>query len=187
MPKCSVFVATSLDGFIARVDGSIDWLDEANSAIPADADLGFEKFIASVDVLVMGRKTFEKVLTFESWPYGEIPVIILSRTLKNLSEKVPETVSISNEPPLQLARRLEKEGYNHIYVDGGATIHSFLDADLIDEVTITVIPVLIGDGIPLFGKTKGNHQFKLVSNRAYDFGYVQNKYCKKANPTKNSP
>ena len=176
MTKCSVFIATSLDGFISRPDGSIDWLNEANTLIPAGEDCGFAQFMAGVDALVMGRNTFEQVLTFGEWLYGLTPVVVLSRQLNALPANAPGTVSLSAEEPAALVAHLSAMGLNHLYVDGGLTIQSFLAAGLIDEITITLIPLLLGDGKPLFGKLPGDVKLELISSQAYEFGFVQNTY-----------
>jgi dihydrofolate reductase len=175
-PRCSVFVATSLDGFISREDGRIDWLEAANATVPAGEDCGYAAFFATVDALVMGRGTFETALAFPEWPYGAKPVFVVSRTLTQLPESTPATVSLSDEPPTELVARLHAEGFRHLYVDGGRTIQAFLSAGLIDELTITVIPVLLGAGRPLFGPLWADVALELVASRSYPFGFVQNRY-----------
>lgn len=177
MTKCSVFIATSLDGFISRTDGSIDWLNKANAIVSEGEDCGYAQFMSSVDALIMGRNTFEQVLTFGEWAYKSTPVIVLSRRLNALPSNVPSTVSLSSENPTQLVERLSAKGLNHLYVDGGLTIQSFLAAGLIDEITITIIPVLLGSGKSLFGALPSDVQLELVSSKAFDYGFVQNKYC----------
>lgn len=172
----SVFIATSLDGFISRTDGRIDWLNEANALLPPGEDCGFAEFFSTVDALVMGRNTFEQVLSFPEWPYGSTPVIVLSHSLRSLPAPVPATVSLSAEPPATLVKRLSAEGLGHLYIDGGRTIQSFLVANLVDEMTITVIPVLLGSGKPLFGSLQRDVNLQLLTSRAYDFGFVQSKY-----------
>jgi dihydrofolate reductase len=174
--RCSVFVATSLDGFISRSDGRIDWLNEANALVPPGEDCGFAEFFSTVDALVMGRNTFEQVLSFSEWPYGSKPVVVLSHSLRSLPVQVPATVTLSAEPPATLVERLSAEGLGHLYIDGGLTIQSFLVANLVDEMTITVIPVLLGSGKPLFGSLRSDVNLKLLASRAYDFGFVQTKY-----------
>ena len=176
MSKCSVFIATSLDGFIARPDGGIDWLNEANALVPPGEDCGFSQFMSGIDALIMGRNTFEQVLTFGEWPYGETPVIVLSRSLTSLPGHLPDTVSLSAEDPAILVQRLSAAGMQHLYVDGGLTIQSFLAAGRIDEITLTLIPVLLGQGKPLFGSMVGDVHLQLLSSHAYDFGFVQNTY-----------
>jgi dihydrofolate reductase len=174
--KASVFIATSLDGFIARPDGTIDWLNQANAVVPPGEDCGYKAFIETVDVLVMGRNTFEQVLSFVEWPYGTLRVVVLSRRGIAVPETLKPTVSTSAEPPELLSTRLAAEGARHLYVDGGQTIQSFLNAGLLHEITITVIPILLGAGIPLFGPLQSDIALKHVSTHAYPFGFVQSKY-----------
>jgi dihydrofolate reductase len=176
-PKCSVFIATSLDGFIARSDGRIDWLDEANRLVPAGEDCGFAKFFASVDALVIGRVSFETVLQFPEWPYGSKPVYVLTRSLIRLPPNVPGSVQLLTTVPEEVVRFCEARGHQHLYIDGGKTIQGFLSAGLIDELTITVIPVLLGEGIPLFGKLPSDLRLKHVFAHPYPFGFVQNHYA----------
>ena len=174
--QCSVFIATSLDGFIARRDGSIDWLEQTGAATPPGEDFGYARFMATVDALVMGRHSFEQVLTFDEWPYGATPVVVLSHSLHRLPAGVPATVSVSQEPPPDLVARLSAAGARRLYVDGGRTIQGFLAAGLIDDLTITVIPVLLGDGIPLFGPLPADVPLAHVASKAYDCGFVQHTY-----------
>lgn len=174
--KASVFVATSLDGFIARPDGSIDWLNEANAVVPRGEDCGYAEFIESVDVLVMGRNTFETVLTFDEWPYGDTRVVVLSSRPLSIPAMLPATVSASSESPNMLVERLAAEGARHLYVDGGITIQRFLAAGLIDDITITLIPVLLGRGRPLFGPMENDITLAHAATRTFDFGFVQVKY-----------
>jgi dihydrofolate reductase len=177
--KCSVFVATSLDGFIARADGNIDWLNEASATVPQGEDCGYEALMSTVDTLVMGRKTFEQVLTFGEWPYGDTPVVVMSHRELSLAPDLPDTVTSSQETPADLVARLAAEGKRHLYVDGGRTIQSFLAEGLIDELTITVIPILLGTGIRLFGPLPHDIHLEHESTHAYEFGFVQHKYCVK--------
>lgn len=175
-PKCSVFIATSLDGFIARDDGSIDWLEQANACVPPGEDCGYKQFMSSVDTLVMGRNTFDLVLTFDQWPYGETPIVVMTHRPVALPSHVPPTVSFSSATPYALVEELGAKGARHLYVDGGRTIQSFLAAGLIDELTITVIPVLLGSGRPLFGALERDVKLAHLSTTAYDFGFVQSRY-----------
>jgi len=171
--RASVFIATSLDGFISRKDGSIDWLNEANAMVPPGEDCGYKVFAESVDVLVMGRHTFDLVRTFDTWPYGDKRVVVLSSGAVEIPEDWRKTVSSSSEAPEVLLRRLEAEGCRHVYVDGGITIQRFMAAGLIDELTITLIPVLLGAGRPLFGALEKDVKLKLLRTKAYEFGFVQ--------------
>ncbi len=173
---CAVFIATSLDGFIAREDGRIDWLDQANLAVPAGEDCGFAEFMATIDVLVMGRNTFEQVLSFGQWPYGKTSVIVMSHSLQSLPLISPATVSLSAEDPEKLVEKLSKQGVKRIYVDGGFTIQSFLAKNLIDEITITTVPIVLGSGKPLFGDLMQDIHLRLIESKSYNFGFVQSKY-----------
>ena len=175
--KASVFIATSLDGMIARTDGNLDWLDAASATVPPGEDCGYRAFMETVDVLVMGRKTFDKVLSFGEWPYGEMPVVVLSSHPIKFSDRLPSTVTHSSEEPAKLCGRLEEEGVRHIYVDGGLTVQRFLVAGLIDEVIITLIPVLLGEGTPLFGSLTEDIPLRCLGSKAFDFGFVQVHYA----------
>lgn len=175
--RCSVFIATSLDGFIARTDGSIDWLDRANATIPPGEDCGYAKFIQTMDALVMGRGTFEKVLTFPEWPYGAMPVYVLSHSIEQLPAGLPESVQLSRESPAEVVRRASAAGHQHLYVDGGKVIQSFLAAGLITELTLTVIPVLLGSGLRLFGDLEADIALNVIASKVYPFGFVQSHYA----------
>ena len=179
--KVSVYIATSLDGFIARNDGALDWLNEANGVVPDGEDCGFHAFMDSVDALIMGRKTYEQVLSFGEWPYGRTPVVVLSRNSISFPPGVPDTVTHSSEPPEDLLGRLSDEGVAHVYVDGGITIQGFMARGLVDEITVTVIPVILGDEIPLFGSIKKDISFIHVRTAAFDFGFEQITYLVKKN------
>jgi dihydrofolate reductase len=176
MAKASVFIATSLDGFIARLDGRIDWLNQANTVVPDGEDCGYTAFIATVDAIVMGRNTFEQVLTFGEWPYGDRRVVVLSRQGIVVPDALRQTVSVSEVAPALLVQRLSAEGVQHLYVDGGQTIQSFLRAGLLGELTITVIPILLGTGKPLFGALAADVSLQHISTNIYPFGFVQSKY-----------
>ncbi|MFO0426516.1 MAG: dihydrofolate reductase family protein [Planctomyces sp.] len=175
-PKVSVFVAVSLDGYIAREDGRLDWLDAANASVPKGEDCGFADFMKTVDTLVMGRRTYEKVLTFGMWPYGETPVIVMSSRPLAFPATSEGNLSHSSETPTELLHRLHRCGVRHIYVDGADTIQRFLVAGLVDDITTTIIPVLLGSGIRLFGTTASDLPLKLVHSKTYEFGFVQLQY-----------
>jgi len=174
--RASVFIATSLDGFIARTDGKLDWLDAANATVPEGEDCGYHAFFESIDVLIMGRKTYEQVLSFGQWSYETKPVIVLSRNKIEIPEQLAQTVSHSSESPKELCERLSKEGAKRLYIDGGVTIQRFLAEELINDLTITVIPVILGRGIPLFGMLKKDISLKHIATKTYDFGFVQLSY-----------
>ena len=175
-PKVSVFIATSLDGFIARENGELDWLDAANATVSEGEDCGYGAFMQTVDVLVMGRRTYEKVLTFGDWSYGQTPVIVMSRIPVTFPPGVPDTVTCSSEEPPALCDRLSREGVGHIYVDGGITIQRFLAAGLVHELTITLIPIILGHGTPLFAPLQADVSLKRLGTVAFEFGFVQLKY-----------
>jgi dihydrofolate reductase len=177
--KVSVYIATSLDGFIARDDGELDWLDSANTRVPKGEDLGYQAFIGSVDTLIMGRKTYEKVLSFGLWPYDQMPVVVLSRDKISFPSNLPDGVTQSSESPQDLLDRLSMDGVHHAYVDGGNTIQRFLSAGLIDEITVTVIPMLLGSGIRLFGSIDKDIDLVHLKTISYDFGFVQTTYSVK--------
>src|SRR5277367_5127817 len=144
--KASVFIGTSLDGFIARADGAFNFL-------PADGGEphGYSEFMASVDAIVIGRNTFEVVLPMKPWPYGKKRVVVLSNRALDFSGVVGGNVEQMSGEPEKIAAKLEATGAYHLYVDGGITIQRFLRAGLIQRLIITRVPVLIGEGIPLFG------------------------------------
>jgi len=177
--KASVYIATSLDGFVAREDGALDWLpgsSDGEEVENGNDDLGFNAFMDSVDVLVMGRNTYELVLASGQWFYGNKRVIVLSSTLSRIADDLPETVELRSCPPLELYRELEGTGANHLYIDGGKTIQGFLAAGLIHQIIITRIPVLIGSGIPLFGPLANDKKLKHVETLSFENGFVQSKY-----------
>jgi dihydrofolate reductase len=173
--RASVYVAASLDGYIARPDGSVDWLNETQALVPEGEDLGFGAFMDTVDALVMGRKTFEQVLSFGVWPYGQTPVVVLSHNPLQIPPDRVDTVSQASGPPRAILQRLAAQGVQHVYVDGGTTIQGFLAESLIDQITITTIPVILGDGIPLFDRLEGDINLTHVRTVA-DFGLVQTTY-----------
>jgi len=152
-----VYIAQSLDGYIADKDGGIDWLNEIPN--PENDDFGFAEFIGKIDAIVMGRRTFEKVMSFGMWPYAK-PVYVISSTLRELPKEYTGKAEILNLQPSQIIKDLDKKGFKNLYIDGGALIQSFLSRDLIDELIITSIPVLLGDGISLFGKLEDSIKFK---------------------------
>ena len=167
----SVFVGTSLDGFIARRNGDFDFLLEGGGE-----PHGYNEFMASVDALVIGRKTFEKVLTLEAWPYGDKRVVVLSSHPVDLSAAVGGVVEQMAGSPAEIVAQLADSGAHHLYVDGGITIQRFLRAGLIQRLIITRVPVLIGDGIPLFGTLPGDLRLRHVATRHYPSGLVQSEY-----------
>lgn len=167
----SVFVGTSVDGFIARLNDDLDFLPEGGGE-----PHGYNEFIATVDAIVMGRKTFEKVLTFDAWPYGDKRVVVLSSGLVDLSAAVGGVVEQMAGSPGEIVSQLTASGANHLYIDGGITIQEFLRAGLIQRLVITRVPVLIGAGIPLFGSLPHDVRLRHVATRHYASGLVQSEY-----------
>jgi dihydrofolate reductase len=167
----SVFVGTSVDGFIARPNGDLDFLPEGGGE-----PHGYTEFMASVDALVIGRKTFEKVLTFETWPYGDKRVVVLSSRPVDLSAVRGGVVEQMAGPPADIVSQLAAGGAHHLYVDGGITIQEFLRAGLVQRLMITRVPVLIGEGVPLFGALPRDIRLHHVATRHYPSGLVQSEY-----------
>jgi dihydrofolate reductase len=167
----SVFIGTSLDGFIARRNGAFDFLPQGGGE-----PHGYDEFIASVDAIVIGRKTFETVLTLEPWPYGKKRVVVLSSRPVDLSAVRGGVVEQMAGTPAQIVSQLAASGAHHLYVDGGITIQGFLRAGLIQRLIITRVPVLIGEGIPLFGTLPRDIALRHVATRQYPSGLVSSEY-----------
>jgi dihydrofolate reductase len=167
----TVFVGTSVDGFIARTNGDLDFLPEGGGE-----PHGYSEFIATVDAIVIGRNTFEKVLTFGDWPYGEKRVVVLSSRPVDFPLAIGGAVEQMAGPPVDIVSRLAASGAQHIYVDGGITVQRFLAAGLVQRLIITRVPVLIGDGIPLFGILPRDVRLRHVATRHYPSGLVQSEY-----------
>jgi len=166
-----VFVGISLDGFIARSNGAFDFLSGAEGE-----PHGYDEFFATVDAIVMGRNTYETVLPFPKWPYGEKPVFVLStRPLPPAPDGA--VVEHMEAAPAEVLSRLAARGLDHIYVDGGITIQRFLRAGLIHRLTITRVPVLIGTGIPLFGPVDADIHVGHIATRHLAGGAVQSEYA----------
>lgn len=172
MTSAHVYIGTSLDGFIARADGDISWLVKFADADAIDA---YNEFIATVDVIVIGRGTFETVLGFPSWPYDK-PVFILSRTVKDVPDRLGNKATITSLEPSELLRHLSDQGFKAAYIDGGKVIQSFLAADLIDSLIIGTVPVIIGSGLPLFGSLDTDINFEHVRTSTYANGLVRSYY-----------
>ena len=166
----SVFVGTSVNGFIARPNGDLDFL-------PEDCEPhGYDEFIASVDAIVIGRNTFEKVLTFGAWPYGDKRVVVLSSRPIDLSLVKGGVVEQMAGPPAEIVSQLAASGARHLYVNGGITVQRFLRAGLVLRLIITRVPVLIGQGIPLFGSLPRDVRLRHVATQHYPSGLVQSEY-----------
>ena len=173
-PKISVFIATSIDGYIAKKNNDIDWLTKFSPPTDEneDKDCGFSKFFSSVDVLVMGRNSYDVVSHFDLWPYEGKRVIVLSSTLTCVCEQA----ELFKGDITQLIKKLHSDGIKHIYVDGGATISQFMNMGLVDQLIISIIPVVLGSGIPLFSKINNDKWCQLDSSQVYSNGLVQLRY-----------
>ena len=167
----SVFVGTSLDGFLARPNGNFDFLPAGGGE-----EHGYQAFFDSVDALVIGRGTFETVLAFPEWPYGSKPVFVLSSRPLDLAAVRGGVVEQMAGDPAGVLARLEARGHRHVYVDGGITIQRFLRAGLIQKIVITRVPVLIGSGIALFGALEEDIHLEHVATLQYPSGLVSSEY-----------
>ena len=167
-----MFIAVSLDGYIARADGSIDWLDAVGRP---DEDYGFARFYAAVDALVMGRRTYETALGFPEWPYAGKRCIVLTHDPATARGTARHGEELHAGDVAALVERLGSEGVGRVYVDGGVVISQFLAAGLIDDLTVSVIPILLGSGARLFDRIP-ERTLTLVSSRAYESGLVQLEY-----------
>jgi|TARA_R110000737_G_scaffold348572_1_gene382752 dihydrofolate reductase len=181
--KCSIFIATSVDGFIAKEDGSVDWLHTAGKQgvdLGVQADMGMNDHMSTVDCMIMGRKCMDTIssmnLTSEQWPYGAIKIIVLSNTIKEAPENLKDKVEMYSGDLQKLILILENEGFKHAYIDGGTTIQSFLNLKLINEITITKAPILLGEGKSLFGKTFSDIKLVEAEAIAYPNDFIQVKY-----------
>ena len=169
--KLSVFCGVSVDGFLARPNHGLDFLETSGQG-----PHGFEEFYGSVDVVVIGRKTFEIVRTFGQWHYGKKPVVVLSSSPLDFSWIKGGVVERMSGEPAEIAAQLRARGFQHAYIDGGITIQKFLAAGLIDRMIVTRVPVLIGEGIPLFGPLPRDIALHHVATRSYPGGLVQSEY-----------
>lgn len=173
-PKISIFIATSIDGYIAKKNGDIDWLTKLTppTGESEDKDCGFSTFFSGIDALIMGRNTYEVVSGFDTWPYQGKRVVVLSSTLTSVCQQA----ELFNGDITALVEKLHADGIRHIYVDGGVTISQFLNMNLVDELIISLIPIILGSGISLFSKIDNEKWCRLVSSRPYSNGLVQLKY-----------
>jgi len=168
---CSVFVGISVDGFMARPDGAVDFLDAGGNE-----PHGFSEFYATVDAVVIGRRTYEWVLSYGQWAYGKMRVVALSTQKLDFSPFPKARVEQMSGEPAEIVAKLAASGANHLYVDGGVTIQRFLRAGLIDRLIVTRVPVLIGQGIPLFGSLRHDVRLRHLRTQSYASGMVQTEY-----------
>jgi dihydrofolate reductase len=175
-PECAIFVGVSLDGFIARPNGDLDWLMGEGGG--DSAEYGYNEFIAGIDAIVMGRKTFEKVLTLDKWYYGNKRLVVLSHrpldlTIARARGGVVEQMAGS---PAEIVSRLSGTGATRLYIDGGITIQEFLRAGLLRRFILSRLPILIGEGIPLFGSLPRDIRLSHIATRTFSGGMVQSEY-----------
>jgi len=178
--SASIYIATSLDGFIARADGSLDWLNAPTAQYDPDldlGDLGFADFMAGVDVLVMGRSTYDIVLGFGEWAYGDTPVAVATHRSIEPPPSAPDAeVHAVSGTATEIAVELAAKGHRQAYVDGGSLIRQFLAAGLVDRLVLTRIPVLIGSGIALFGELPHDVRLRHEGTESWSNGLVQSTY-----------
>jgi len=167
----SVFIGTSVDGFIARPNGDLDFLPPGRGE-----PHGYDEFIASVDVIIIGRKTYETVLSMDPWPYGNKRVVVLSSRPLDFTLAKAAVLEQMAGSPAEIVSKVAETGARHAYVDGGLTIQGFLRAGLVHRLTITRVPVLIGQGIPLFGTLPHDIPLRHISTRHYSSGLVSSQY-----------
>ena len=169
--RATIYVGTSVDGFIARADGGVDFLEAGG---PVEDDMGFADFMAGIDVMVMGRNTFDFVIDSGfDWPYGDTPVMVVTSRPVDLDPEVAAHIETTSLGPEELAEELERRGHTHAYVDGGMTAQSWLRAGLITDLVVTQVPVLVGDGIRLFGELDHDLQLSFESSIVHPPGYVK--------------
>jgi len=175
--KNKVFIAKSLDGYIADKNGGIDWLHSIPN--PNNDDMGYKEFKNGIDALVMGRTTFETVVDFDvPWPYSK-PVFVLSNKLKEIPESHKDKAFLVNGTLTEILEQIHGKGYGRLYIDGGTTIRNFLKEDLIDEMVLTTIPILLGGGSSLFGELPNELKFELTETKTFLNQISQSHYKRK--------
>lgn len=175
--KNIVFIARSLDGFIADKNGGLDWLHAIPN--PEQNDMGYTQLMEDIDAIVMGRTTYETVLGFGiEWPYSK-HVFVLSNTLQTVPENLTGKVSLLSGGPQEVLAAIHAQGYENLYIDGGRTLQAFLQADLIDELRITTIPILLGGGFPLFGELDQPVEWEHLKTEVFLGQIVQSHYRRK--------
>lgn len=168
-PTISVYIAMSIDGYIARQDGSLDWLDQVGDP---NEDYGFQNLLASIDGVILGRNTYEVAASVVDWPYKGKKIIVLSNSLQSVREEA----ELFCGDLTQLVAQLHDEGIKHVWVDGGVTISQFLDLQMVDFMTLSIIPIILGAGMPLFNVIDKEIPCCLISSQSYPSGLAQLKY-----------
>jgi len=175
--KNTVFIAQSLDGYIADKNGGLEWLETIPN--PERKDMGYLPFMERIDAIVMGRSTYEVVRNFGiPWPYTK-PVFVLSHTIGSLPAELKGKVELLKGEVTEVLQSIRSKGYARLYIDGGVTIHNFLKEDLIDELIISRIPILLGGGIPLFKDFPNELVFKHIKSELFLNEIVQDHYERK--------
>ncbi len=179
--KNRVYIATSIDGYIADRNGGLEWLDMV--AIPEGTDMGYERLMEQTDALVMGRNTYETVCGFDAdWPYTK-PVFVLSNSLQKIAEEYKDKAYLIKGSPAEVLEQLHRKKYHQLYIDGGNTIQRFLRADLIDELIITKIPILLGGGVSLFADLPKALEFECIGSEIFAGELIQSRYKRKRGVT----
>ena len=173
--KTSIYIGTSIDGYIAREDGSIDWLENYNNN---EIFKNYSEFIKKIDAVIIGKGTFEKVLTFPSWPYDKM-VFVLSSSIKKLSNNIKGKAEVISMKPKEVLNILNSRNFTTVNIDGGKVIQSFLRDDCIDEMIISKVPVLLGKGIPMFSQLDSELLFNHIGTNVYSNGLVMSRYERK--------
>lgn len=180
--KCSAFIATSTDGYIATLDGAVEWLHSAGNtaADMGNEDMGFQAFMDSVDCMIMGRKCMEMIasmnLTPEQWPYGNVPIYVLSHRLSQPPQNLMGKVTMYAGDIHKLISKLDAQGLQHCYVDGGTTITAFINLKLLNRIIITQAPILLGAGVPLFGHIESPIKLVNATSQSFANDFVQLQY-----------
>jgi dihydrofolate reductase len=187
--KCSIFIAPSVDGYIATEDGGVQWLEtvgkdvsekKMSSDLMKHFNMSFPNYMKSIDCMIIGRKLMEVLsnfnLTTEQWPYGNTRIIALSNTIKESPSNLKNKVEMYSGSISELIIKLEQDGYKHAYIDGGTTITTFLNLQLINEITLTLAPVLLGSGMPLFGKLSKQINLEDAQATAFPNNFIEIKY-----------
>ncbi len=171
MPKTILYIASSLDGYIARADGNIDWLSVVDGE---GTDYGYAEFYGGIDAIVMGSRTYEQVLGFGEWPYpGRQVFVFTHRPL----ERITPDVSLTEQHPSEFVHGLDRAGIRTLWLaGGGALVASFMQHKLIDEYIISIIPAVLGDGIPLFTHPLPQHHLEFIRSTNYPAGLIQLHY-----------
>ena len=169
--KITYYVASSLDGYIAKEDGDVSWLEELNISME---DAGYNEFYSTVEALVMGRKTYEMIVSFGQWPYGDKPVWVCSR---NEIAPIKGCNLQAGSTPKEAYKAANEMNINHLWlVGGGSLASSFLEGNLLTNISLSLMPILLGSGIKLFGGLPSPIKINKESEQSHESGMVQLEY-----------